>query len=388
MKGKLVVYFKCLACSVLFPTEENFFLHCKSLHCEETVVFEKTDDDDSEDADLTVANDSNGFIEDIKEIHLETHETGQENYNDENETAIVHNDSQAVLSKSSNGCPEGPSATVSRGQEISGSTNALNRHNKNTVCERYSRRAGYCGICEKFYKRLDTHMSDVHRTADAKRLRNERKAGYCKICSKQYKNLVNHNWVYHTRKKKPISCKVCPASFLRKDELETHVLQAHSGESCEICGKSFKHLARKQAHMRLHANERNFLCSLCGKSYKTKYSLMQHSLSHGNDMMQCNICGAKIKYSTNLRLHMKIHEGIKPHQCEYCGKSFTLKINLISHIRGHTGERPFKCEVCGKSFKRSQSVKKHRCVGSIISSVEKVDEFCLSNAVLDSVINI
>lgn len=376
MEGKLVIYFKCLACSVLFPSEENFFSHCKSSHCEETVVFEKDDDDDTEVADSPAASGNNDVNKDKQENHLDIPEIVQDD--SASEIDIVQSESQLELS---NAHLDGSEVSACRTQEISGIAKDSNRHNKKTVRERYVRRAGYCRICEKFYKRLDTHMSDVHRTADAKRLRNERKAGFCKICSKQYKNLVNHNWIYHTKKKKPISCKVCPISFLRRDELERHVLQAHSGKSCEICGKSFKHITRKQTHMRLHASDQNYLCSLCGKSYKTKYSLIQHNLSHSNDMMQCNICGAKIKYSTNLRLHMKIHEGSKPHQCEYCGKSFTLKINLISHIRGHTGERPFKCELCGKSFKRSQSIKKHRCVGPVVSSVEKVDDFCLSNAV-------
>lgn len=48
-------------------------------------------------------------------------------------------------------------------------------------------------------------------------------------------------------------------------------------------------------------------------------------------------CNKTFYQKSNLRLHMMIHENIKPYECSYCDKRFTQKATRDIHLTKHTG---------------------------------------------------
>ncbi|KAF7235520.1 Zinc finger protein 24 [Varanus komodoensis] len=94
----------------------------------------------------------------------------------------------------------------------------------------------------------------------------------------------------------------------------------------------------------------------CGKSYPLGLGLVQPAKAQS---YECSYCGKRWPCQSQLRRHVKIHTGERPHKCTDCGKSFSTSSNLSQHKRVHTGERPYSCKDCGKSYRRRASLVQH-----------------------------
>ncbi|XP_029716286.2 zinc finger protein 37 [Aedes albopictus] len=73
----------------------------------------------------------------------------------------------------------------------------------------------------------------------------------------------------------------------------------------------------------------------------------------------CDMCGKVSKNIRDLRLHQKVHFGIKDFECEYCHMRFVQKGGLKIHVRTHTGEKPYKCPHCPVAFAQKVSLDNH-----------------------------
>lgn len=78
--------------------------------------------------------------------------------------------------------------------------------------------------------------------------------------------------------------------------------------------------------------------------------------------LTCALCSKVFTNKTNLQVHLRMHNNIRPHQCPHCEKSFTQKSTMRTHIRTHTGEKPYVCSHCARAFSDYSTYRKHQRV--------------------------
>ncbi|XP_055705326.1 zinc finger protein 62 homolog [Phlebotomus papatasi] len=91
-----------------------------------------------------------------------------------------------------------------------------------------------------------------------------------------------------------------------------------------------------------------------------KNSKLPHSLLERK--FKCTNCPFAAKTSTNLKLHFRMHTGIKPYECAVCDKAYAVKKSLINHLfmkHNKNKKKTEVCQICGKAFYFVKSLEIH-----------------------------
>ena len=69
--------------------------------------------------------------------------------------------------------------------------------------------------------------------------------------------------------------------------------------------------------------------------------------------------GHLLHQAGNLKRHMLIHNGEKPHECHHCNYSCSETGDLKKHMRTHSGEKPYKCDQCDYASATASHLRRH-----------------------------
>ncbi|XP_071385927.1 zinc finger protein 436-like [Centroberyx affinis] len=185
---------------------------------------------------------------------------------------------------------------------------------------------------------------------------------FCHLCGKAFQyigSLMKHIKMHD----KTVDCGVCGKTCQSTEELISHLQCAHSkNHFCDVCGKTFTKIHFLRLHSKMHTGlKKQFTCQDCGKAFLQKEHLIVHVRTHsGEKPYHCDICGKAFSQSQNLTIHKRSHTGEKPYHCDLCGKLFSTSGHLKIHMRYHSGEKPYSCDICGKHFRQSGQMTRHR----------------------------
>ncbi|XP_046408391.1 zinc finger protein 883-like isoform X2 [Ischnura elegans] len=73
----------------------------------------------------------------------------------------------------------------------------------------------------------------------------------------------------------------------------------------------------------------------------------------------CTFCEKTFLRTDQLKKHLMVHGGIKPHACTLCSRRFTEKGNLSKHMKTHAYEKPYPCKYCEKAYTQKKNLERH-----------------------------
>lgn len=127
---------------------------------------------------------------------------------------------------------------------------------------------------------------------------------------------------------------------------------------CVLCESTFVCRSNLKNHIKRHQGKADYICDHCGKAFIRRDGLQKHLAFHADEKsLECKICNKK--YKGHLTQHMRIHLDDKPHACAHCEMRFVQRSQLKVHERTHSGIRPYRCLVCHMAFAHSTALKMH-----------------------------
>ena len=163
----------------------------------------------------------------------------------------------------------------------------------------------------------------------------------CKMCKKTFydmKHSIAHAIKSHSF---DYACIYCGQWFYSDADRSSHVDGVHKITNTHTCPYCFKSIPRRSdpvIHIRMHfckVLQATNKCYYCPTVFNTKTECEAHIESHFKNKKTCAICNRKFMRVDTLRVHERIHTGIKPHKCNICHRRFTQRASLDNHLQNY-----------------------------------------------------
>ena len=171
-------------------------------------------------------------------------------------------------------------------------------------------------------------------------IRQKRKRTYlgCKIpgCSLKFPSV--QEWNSHHRLAHQgiqLTCIECKKSFKMPSFLrDRRYVHSKTVYKCEKCDKNFPFKSLYRIHVRTHLRSKIHKCfaGSCNKEYKWPQDLHRHIQTHLKLTYSCNICDNSNAKKYLLKRHLKRHNDKTNYQCDVCG----FKCKWYTQLRHHS----------------------------------------------------
>jgi len=128
-------------------------------------------------------------------------------------------------------------------------------------------------------------------------------------------------------------CKMCQLLCANFSELESHMRNVHVRFVCRLCLNSFTLSCNLRRHMKLHAGVRPHSCPFCSASFSRSTDLKIHMKKH--PMAATDNCDRDSPKSVQDQ-PLSLKKPAILHECDLCDKGFAAAAHLAEHRRTHS----------------------------------------------------
>ncbi|ELU01913.1 hypothetical protein CAPTEDRAFT_100120, partial [Capitella teleta] len=132
---------------------------------------------------------------------------------------------------------------------------------------------------------------------------------------------------------------------------------------CPFCEKVYRFKQNLRDHINVHTGKRPHICKHCGASFTHLSNMCAHVQFARTEegKFQCPYCEKAYNFKHTLKDHINKHTGLRPHVCKHCGDSFTHLASLCNHIkRRHEEKIPqHLCVTCLRKFRYPSELERH-----------------------------
>lgn len=185
------------------------------------------------------------------------------------------------------------------------------------------------------------------------------------------------------------TCGKCKEKFEKKRDYEMHSKHVHLPENAELtaclqCSLMCSSAMECKLHVAVaHPTSSSFECPVCSRAFKTRALLNRHfgiHSAHSERPHACEICGKNFFHYSSFQAHIKIHADIREFSCVLCSKTFRSQSHLNRHLKIHTKQKDHKCpskyqriifrsifnlklvSACGICFAERYNLTAHMCI--------------------------
>lgn len=125
---------------------------------------------------------------------------------------------------------------------------------------------------------------------------------------------------------------------------------------CGECGDVFHEMTELRNHLEYHRT----------RNESIPESSLPKLINTGPRLFECNICDRVFCESGFLKIHARIHQGLRPYRCPECNLRFDSCIELQKHSNTHSSngnrngsDQLRKCDVCDEVFDSAEEYAQH-----------------------------